>query len=58
MSATEYGYKEGILLPGRGYLLLTITNNSAKVEYIKTYLPSEESGTHKNGEVGASYTIN
>ena len=58
ISATEYGYKEGILLPGRGYLLLTITNNSAKVEYIKTYLPSEESSTRKNGEVGATYTIN
>ena len=39
-SATEYGYKEGVILPGRGYLLLTVSASSVKVEYIKTLLPS------------------
>jgi hypothetical protein len=57
-SAAQYGYVNGVLLPGRGYLLVTVSDASVKVEYIKTYLPAEETSTHKNGEIGASYTIN
>ena len=57
-SATEYGYKEGVILPGRGYLLVTVTSSSVKVDYIKTLLPSEEGTNGKNGDIATSYTIN
>lgn len=57
-SAADYGYKEGVILPGRGFLLLTVSASSVKVEYIKTLLPSEEGARGKNGDVAASYTIN
>ena len=58
LSASEYGYISGLLLPGRGYLLVTVTGTSVKVDYVGTYLPSEENALHKNGEIITSYTIN
>lgn len=57
-SAADYGYKDGVILPGRGYLRMTITTSSVKVDYIKTLLPSEEGTNGKNGDIAASYTIN
>jgi hypothetical protein len=57
-SASAYGYVNGILLPGRGYLLVTVSSQSVKVDYIGTYLPAEENASRKNGDVITSYTIN
>ena len=57
ITGLQYGYVDGILLPGRGFLLVTVTDSTAKVDYIKTYLPNETSGTHTNGEVAHSYTL-
>ena len=56
-TGSQYGYVNGVLLPSRGYLLVTVTDSSAKVDYIKTYLPNEENSSHTNGEVAYSYTI-
>jgi hypothetical protein len=57
-SASEYGYVNGLLLPGRGFLSVTVSYQSVKVDYIGTYLPGEESGGHRNGEVITSYILN
>jgi DNA repair exonuclease SbcCD nuclease subunit len=57
ISATEYGYVKGDFLPGRGYLLVIVSPDEVKIDYIKTYLPSEENATQKNGEVAYSYTV-
>jgi len=57
-SAAEYGYKEGLILSGRGYLLVTVNGSSVKVDYIKTLLPAEEGTNGKNGDIVTSYTIN
>ena len=57
-SAREYGYVNGTILPGRGFLLVTVSNSSVKVDYIKTLLPSEEGVNGKNGDTVTSYTIN
>jgi len=56
-TAAQWGYENGIFLPNRGYILVTVTDTNVKVDYIRTYLPSEENSTHKNGEVAYSYTI-
>ena len=56
-SATKYGYVDGVLLPGRGYLLVTVNETGAKVDYIKTLLPGEENATNKNGDIAFSYTV-
>ena len=57
MSAAQYGYVDGILLPGRGFLLVTVSGTGVKVDYIGTYLPGEENSTRKNKDVITSYTI-
>jgi len=57
ISATQYGYVDGILLPGRGYLLVTVSDSSTKVDYIKTLLPNEENINNKNRDVAYSYTL-
>jgi hypothetical protein len=57
MSAAQYGYVDGLLLPGRGFLLVSVSSESVNVEYIGTYLPPEANGTRKNGSVITSYTI-
>lgn len=58
ISASEYGYVDGTLLPGRGYLLVTVSENNVKVEYIGTFLPGEENATKKNGTFIDTYIIN
>ena len=57
ITGTQYGYVDGVLMPGRGFLLVTVTDSSAKVDYIKTYLPNESTGTHINGEIAYSYSV-
>jgi hypothetical protein len=57
ISASQYGYVNGVLLPGRGFLLVTVSGESVKVDYIGTYLPSEAGGIHKNGDIIDTYTI-
>jgi hypothetical protein len=55
--AAAYGYVSGDFLPSRGFVLVTVTDSTATVDYIRTYLPNEETAQHKNGEVAYSYTI-
>jgi hypothetical protein len=57
ITGTEYGYKEGVLLPGRGFLKVTVSPSEMTVDYIRSYLPNEENATRKNGEVAYSYTL-
>ena len=55
--AANYGYTTGKILAGRGFLLVSINDTSAKVDYIKTLLPNEEKGQNKNGDIADTYTI-
>ena len=57
ITGTAYGYKDGVLLPGRGYMLISVSANEAKVEFIRNYLPFEENANRKNGEIAFSYII-
>ncbi|MEY4051472.1 MAG: hypothetical protein RIR64_457 [Bacteroidota bacterium] len=57
MTGTPYGYLNGTLMPNRGYMYVTVSADKAQVDYIRTYLPSEENATRKNGEVAYSYSI-
>jgi hypothetical protein len=53
----EQAYKSGVKLPGSGYLKITVSPEQVKVEYIRSWLPKDESGQHKNGEAAYSYTV-
>lgn len=57
ISATQYGYVDGVFLPGRGYLLVTVNDSGCRVDYIKTLLPNEENASNKNMDVAYSYTL-
>lgn len=57
LQASEYGYVSGVFLPGRGYLKVSVSPENVQIDYIRTYLPSEENATRKNGEVAYSYTL-
>lgn len=54
---SAYGYVNGTILPNRGFLLVTVCSDSVKVEYVKTYLPSEETSSLHNMDVAHSYVI-
>lgn len=57
ISAAAYGYTDGLLLPGRGYVLVTVSGQDVKIEYIGTFLPAEENASRKNAIVIDSYTV-
>jgi len=53
-SAAAYGYVNGVIIPSRGYLLVTMTDSSSKVDYIRTYLPIEENSQRHNEDISYS----
>jgi len=55
--AASYGYLNGVFLPSRGYLNITVGNDSVKVDYVKTYLQTEENGSRHNKDIAFSYSI-
>jgi hypothetical protein len=55
--AAKYGYTNGTTLPSSGYLRVTVADTAATVDYVRTYLPSDESSQQINGTVAFSYSI-
>jgi len=56
-SGTGYGYVNGVLLPSRGFMMVTVSPDSVKVDYVKTFLPNEENATKRNMDIADSYVI-
>ncbi len=56
-SATEYGYVKGDIYPNAGHLRVNVSGDGVKVDYVRAYLPKNESATRKNLDVSASYFI-
>ena len=56
-SAAEYGYKSGTILGSSGHLRVTVSASKATIEYIRAFLPREESEQRKNGQVGYAYEV-
>ena len=50
-------YKSGDYLPASGHLRVTVSPTNTKVEYIRSWMPKDESPEHKQGEMAYSYTI-
>lgn len=55
--ATAYGYLSGQILPQSGHLRVSVQPNGVRVEYVRAYLPQNESPTRHNKDVSASYFI-
>ena len=56
-SAEEYGYRQGELLNGPGYLRVSVLPQRAKVEYVLSVLPGDERFDRQNGQVVAKYSL-
>ncbi len=50
-------YRSGDILPNSGFLNVTVSPEQVKVDYVRSFLPQDESGQNKNGDIVYSYTI-
>jgi len=55
--ATEYGYVKGEIYPNTGHLRVNVSADGVKVDYVRAYLPKNETATRKNRDVSATYFI-
>lgn len=53
--AADYGYFAGQILPNAGHLRLTVSPDGVKTEYVRAYLPGQETATRHNRDVSATY---
>jgi hypothetical protein len=51
-------YLSGVKLPNSGHLRVTVSPDQVKVEYVRSYLPKDETARNRTGEIAHSYTIN
>jgi len=57
MTYNEERYQSGVKLPNSGHLRVTVSPENVKVEYVRCYLPKDETAQNKTGETAHSYTI-
>ncbi len=50
-------YRSGEVLPNSGHLRVTVSPDNVKVDYIRSWLPKDETAAHKQGEIATSYTV-
>ncbi len=50
-------YRSGDVLPNSGHLRVTVAPESVRVDYVRSFLPKDETEKVRNGEVAHSYTV-
>lgn len=50
-------YTSGTVMPNAGFLNVTVSPDAVNVDYVRSFLPKDESGQNRNGSVGYSYSI-
>jgi len=53
----NYGYKAGTFLGNSGHVRVTVSPDQAKVDYIRSFLPDDETDRRKNGEIAYHYVL-
>ena len=53
----EERYESGVKLPNSGFLRITVSPQQVKVDYVRSYLPKDETAQQKTGDVAHSYVI-
>lgn len=56
-SATDYGYLSGDIQGSSGVVRVRVQRNSARVDYVRTYLRAAERGSKRNGDISYSYRL-
>jgi hypothetical protein len=53
----EDRYASGVKLPNSGHLRVTVSTEQVTVEYIRCYLPKDETAARKTGQIAYNYTV-
>lgn len=53
----EYSYTSGVKKSNSGYLRVNVSPKETKVEYVRCWLPKDETATQKSGDVAHCYTV-
>ncbi len=56
-NAAEYGYTGSVIQGSAGHLRVKVSAAKAEVDYVRSYLPSDERGQQKNGTASYSYAL-
>ena len=55
--ASSYHYASGTILSSSGHLRVTVTPNAVTSEYVRSWLPINETATRKNRQVDATWSV-
>lgn len=55
--AAAYHYASGTIMSNSGHLRVTVAPGKATVQYVRSWLPSQESATRTNGQVDDSWSV-
>jgi len=53
----EERYQSGVKLPNSGHLRVTVSPENVKVEYVRSFLPMDETAQNKTGNIAHTYTV-
>ena len=56
-SAAEYGYREGKIDGGTGFIRIDVQAGSATINYVRTWLPEAERAGRKNAEAADVFSV-
>lgn len=55
--AMDYHYNSGTILSSAGHMRITVAPDKVTAEYVRSWLPKDETALRKNGQIDDSYTI-
>jgi hypothetical protein len=55
--AAQYHYASGTILSSSGHLRVMVGPAGVKLEYVRAWLPADETALRKNGQVDDTWTI-
>ena len=56
-SAPEYGSLSGEIQSSSGHVRVRVDGDSARIDYVRAYLPNDETVNRKNGEISHAYML-
>jgi len=57
MAYNDDRYQSGVKLPNSGHLRVSVSPENVKVDYVRSFLPKDETAQNKTGDIARSYTI-
>ena len=57
MTYNEDRYQSGVKLSNSGHLRVTVAPENVKVDYVRSFLPKDETAQNKTGNIAHSYII-